>query len=612
MLLCIFLAVPQITMANLTDGLMAYYPFNGNANDESGNDNNGTVHGATLTTDRFGNTDSAYSFNGTSDLIYVNNSNTININGCIGLSIAAWVKANNDGGIVNKWGPGGAEDDQYILGISSGKIFFGLSDEPTFIDSAISTNKWYFIVGRYDYTTGYIALYINGNKYTDKQLSFCIWNTSQSLFIGKNESSQYFNGIIDDIRIYNRALSESEIQELYQEGANYPLTVTKSGSGNGTVSSNPAGINCGVDCSENYTSGTTAILTATAASGSRFDGWSGGDNCLGTGTCAITMNAEKSVTATFNPVTYSLLVLKSGKGMVTSNPAGIDCGVDCSERYARNTSVTLTATPIMGSTFMGWSGGGCSGKSTCVVSMTANKTVTATFKGPDLVITDIVIDPAAPKASGALTASVTVKNQGTVAGDGGQLTVWSNRTTAATCGAGGNQSVAVGALDAGASKTLTITGLPSGVRGVKSLRAFIDSECAIAESNESNNQFTRQYRVIDSPDFVVTRVILSPGSPTQNGTFNAAVTIKNQGTMSAAAGFLEIWANQSTSQECGAAGDKYLDVGVLGAGASKTVTVSLAAGAAEEKTLRAFVDSWCETPESSDGNNQYTQGYSVQ
>ncbi|CAK0769713.1 hypothetical protein CCP3SC5AM1_610007 [Gammaproteobacteria bacterium] len=65
-------------------------------------------------------------------------------------------------------------------------------------------------------------------------------------------------------------------------------------------------------------------------------------------------------------------------------------------------------------------------------------------------------------------------------------------------------------------------------------------------------------------------------------------------------------------RKCGAFGDKYLDVGVLATGASKTITVSLAAGAAREKTLRAFVDSWCETSESNDGNNQFTQCYSVQ
>jgi GH25 family lysozyme M1 (1,4-beta-N-acetylmuramidase) len=76
----------------------------------------------------------------------------------------------------------------------------------------------------------------------------------------------------------------------------YTLTVNKTGTGNGTVTG--PGINCGSDCQETYPSGTSVTLTATAASGSTFAGWSGA--CSGTGSCTIIMNANKSVTATFN------------------------------------------------------------------------------------------------------------------------------------------------------------------------------------------------------------------------------------------------------------------------------------------------------------------------
>jgi hypothetical protein len=76
------------------------------------------------------------------------------------------------------------------------------------------------------------------------------------------------------------------------------LSVTKSGSGAGTVTSNPAGIDCGLDCEEPYTEGATVTLTATAASGSHFVAWSGA--CIGSGTCQVTMSADRSVTATFD------------------------------------------------------------------------------------------------------------------------------------------------------------------------------------------------------------------------------------------------------------------------------------------------------------------------
>jgi hypothetical protein len=158
----------------------------------------------------------------------------------------------------------------------------------------------------------------------------------------------------------------------------YTLSVNKAGTGSGTVTSAPAGINCGTDCSETYNYNTSVTLTATASTGSTFTEWSGA-GC--TGTCTVTMDAAKSVTATFTLNTYTLSVIKAGtgSGTVTSNPAGINCGTDCSETYNYNTSVTLTAAAATGSTFTRWSGSGCSGTGTCTVTMNAAKSVTATF-----------------------------------------------------------------------------------------------------------------------------------------------------------------------------------------------------------------------------------------
>ncbi len=154
------------------------------------------------------------------------------------------------------------------------------------------------------------------------------------------------------------------------------LTVAKTG--NGTITSSPAGISCGSDCSESYASGAAVTLTATAAAGSSFTGWS--DACTGSATCTVTMNAAKSVTATFALQTFALTANKSGSGSgtITSSPAGISCGSDCSESYASGAAVTLTATAAAGSSFTGWSGA-CTGSATCTVTMNAAKSVTATF-----------------------------------------------------------------------------------------------------------------------------------------------------------------------------------------------------------------------------------------
>jgi uncharacterized repeat protein (TIGR02543 family) len=158
------------------------------------------------------------------------------------------------------------------------------------------------------------------------------------------------------------------------------LSVSKQGGGAGTVTSRPAGIDCGSDCTEAYASGTVVTLTPTPDQGSEFAGW-GGD-CTGVTTCSVTMDAAKTVTATFTRQVFTLSVSKegSGAGTVTSDPAGIDCGSDCAEGYASGTVVTLTATPAANSKFDGW-GGACSGtQATCSVTMDAAKTVTATFQ----------------------------------------------------------------------------------------------------------------------------------------------------------------------------------------------------------------------------------------
>ena len=160
------------------------------------------------------------------------------------------------------------------------------------------------------------------------------------------------------------------------------LTVSLSGTGSGTITSDPIGIACGADCSEAYNHGVLVTLTASPSGSSNFAGWSGG-GCSGVGTCVVSMTAATAVTATFALNQYTLTVSKLGAplftGTVTSAPAGIDCGGDCSEDFDDGTSVTLTAVPDGGSVFVGWFGGGCSGTGACTVIMTSATGVTAFF-----------------------------------------------------------------------------------------------------------------------------------------------------------------------------------------------------------------------------------------
>ncbi len=159
------------------------------------------------------------------------------------------------------------------------------------------------------------------------------------------------------------------------------LTVTRTGEGSGSVSSDPAGIACGADCVQEYEAGTPVSLTATPDSGSEFAGWSGA--CTGTGGCTVTMDQPRSVSAAFEPVPapgeVRLSVTRTGQGSVSSDPAGIECGTDCTEDYEAGTVVSLNATPAAGSSFAGW-GGACAGANNCVVTMDQARSVTATFE----------------------------------------------------------------------------------------------------------------------------------------------------------------------------------------------------------------------------------------
>ena len=108
--------------------------------------------------------------------------------------------------------------------------------------------------------------------------------------------------------------------------------------------------------------------------------------CSGTGPCSVTLSANASVTATFSllpllTVTWS----GTGQGTVVSTPAGINCTKTCSVAFAPGSQITLTATAASGSTFSGWSGGVCSGQSTCVLTLNANTQVTASFSASQTV-----------------------------------------------------------------------------------------------------------------------------------------------------------------------------------------------------------------------------------
>jgi hypothetical protein len=157
---------------------------------------------------------------------------------------------------------------------------------------------------------------------------------------------------------------------------NHRLAVATTGQG--TVSSTPAGISCGTDCEQDYGAGTAVALSAAAQTGWAFSSWSGA--CSGAGSCSVTMDGAKSVTATFTALpTYNLRVRTQNSGTVTISPPGISCASDCTEAYPSGI-VTLTAVPTgFLAQFLFWQGD-CSGSAlTCDVTMNSAQDVTAVF-----------------------------------------------------------------------------------------------------------------------------------------------------------------------------------------------------------------------------------------
>ncbi len=154
--------------------------------------------------------------------------------------------------------------------------------------------------------------------------------------------------------------------------------------GAGKVVSTPAGVDCGATCvavvspvGGNYG---TVLLTAIPSPGSIFSGWSG-DGCSGTSPCSVVMSQARNIKATFIPVPRRVSVLKqgTGDGVVTSTNGSLVCGNTCSVNFSPAVGIELVAIPVQGSTFFGWSGGGCIGSSNCVISQTNDVTVTAIF-----------------------------------------------------------------------------------------------------------------------------------------------------------------------------------------------------------------------------------------
>ena len=221
-----------VTVTGIRNGLLAFYPFNGNSNDESGNGNSSVVNGATLDLDRFGNLLSSYSFNGNS-FISINNKNLIPSSS---FSISCWIKLGTlftsafDNTIIGQWSSSG--DQKFLLSFREQNSYRGIgfylnngSSQFSYYNTnwIPNTSAWYHVVAVYS-PGNYVETYVNGHLIyssttTNLPSPSKTYNPINTLIeIGHSSSLNrelFFVGNIDDVKIYNRELSINEISYLY-------------------------------------------------------------------------------------------------------------------------------------------------------------------------------------------------------------------------------------------------------------------------------------------------------------------------------------------------------------------------------------------------------------
>ncbi|MBN1812702.1 MAG: carboxypeptidase regulatory-like domain-containing protein [Anaerolineae bacterium] len=208
---------PQLS---LTDGLVAYYPFNGNANDRSESGNHGIVHGATLTMDRFENADSAYSFDGVDD--YIVSSSDISLNTTY--SVLLWfnyTQSATPGTLFHRGYKGWCwyEPNINISETATLRAFVtGCEGKGMIGASDVTPGRWYHVAVVIQRNSQ--RLYVNGEQISSSKHHPIAFAYQAFLGVSANQNTPvgtYFQGAIDDVRIYNRALGELEIQALYRQ-----------------------------------------------------------------------------------------------------------------------------------------------------------------------------------------------------------------------------------------------------------------------------------------------------------------------------------------------------------------------------------------------------------
>ena len=218
-LLALTLLSPAAATADVASGLVAYYPLDGDATDASGHGNHGTVMGPVATAGRYGDSAGALSFDGVDDVVEIPDSPDFDFNQP--LTLTAWILLadSSPGGIVGQWGIGGELGDAFLLSIDDARLKASFTEPPLVSvgdPTPIASGTWRFVAMTYDGAT--VQLYLDGLPGASAPIAASPVDSGQPVRLGVDNID--FNGVeylaasIDDVRIYNRALSSDDILEL--------------------------------------------------------------------------------------------------------------------------------------------------------------------------------------------------------------------------------------------------------------------------------------------------------------------------------------------------------------------------------------------------------------
>ncbi|TFH27615.1 MAG: hypothetical protein E4H10_03215 [Bacteroidia bacterium] len=210
----------------LTDQLVAYYPFDGDATDKSGKQHHGEVNGALLHDDRDGQNESTYFFDGTDDYLDIPDHDDFSFSRG-DFSISFWVQPlthNPTSYILSKGG--GDQNREYALGIDSDSLFFisvynrgsSTNEYRTTSTTRVNYSDWYHVRGSWD---GYmLSIFVNGKRESSQACNAVVGNYSSDLFIGTLDGEGHeasLHGVLDELYIHGRILMDHEFPRLYPE-----------------------------------------------------------------------------------------------------------------------------------------------------------------------------------------------------------------------------------------------------------------------------------------------------------------------------------------------------------------------------------------------------------